>query len=241
MVTVEQLQGLWLREWIEVDTVRCDDKRVSWIQAGDWFVDIRIPLRRPEVTAAKCLANLATPVLTELLDAEGFAGTISLQRDVCTWRRDINWHGPPTEPDVGRLSFNSDGDLLEDGVYASYRELWKHHPVVPQRVYQIQSDTITGIIVLTESQFFSGLSPILTQNNTQDKRVDIQARFLSEYATGCWDGAAAIATQCTNPFRENQIVFSQSAERWIWRRQLFDGSIVPTVLPMQLLWEHATR
>lgn len=107
-MTHASLLGVWRRELIAWPDGRRDTTTsVHWLQAGSVFADLRLPQGERDAAIV-----------------EGFAGHITLDGDVCTWHRRIDYQPPGAPPDVGRLSF--DGDLLiEDGVHLPYIEYWR--------------------------------------------------------------------------------------------------------------------
>ncbi|MEO0828906.1 MAG: allophanate hydrolase, partial [Pseudomonadota bacterium] len=114
MISWADVEGHWRRDWLRAGALEDRDTRVHWIQAGALFVDIRIPDGRPALGERTRLAELDNPELLALMAAEGFAGTITLEEDRCTWHRELNWRGRPEGADVGRLYFDG-GALIEDG------------------------------------------------------------------------------------------------------------------------------
>ncbi|WP_237154358.1 hypothetical protein [Oryzibacter oryziterrae] len=107
MIPADDLIGAWRRLSIAWPDGRHDDQTfVLWLQAGTAFADIRIG------------ADGA---------AEGFAGTISLDGDVCTWHREIDLN-PTGSADVGQLVWTGPDRMLERGSLSPYVEDWQRAP-----------------------------------------------------------------------------------------------------------------
>ncbi|MDF1728619.1 MAG: hypothetical protein P1U53_12810, partial [Sulfitobacter sp.] len=109
MITQGDLQGHWRRDWIKAPGFEDHTTRVHWLQAGALFADLRIPLERPDISGHAALADLSSAALRRLMQAEGFAGHITVDKSKCTWHREINWHGVPGQADVGLMSFDETG------------------------------------------------------------------------------------------------------------------------------------
>jgi len=124
MMQIADLQGHWRRDWLRAPGLEDRSTCVNWMQCGALYADIRIPRTRPEIRGATSLADLSCAALLKLMRAEGFAGEIALRSNVCTWARDIDWHGPNDTPDAGRLDFTGEDGMLETGVAADYTEKW---------------------------------------------------------------------------------------------------------------------
>ena len=128
MITTDDIQGHWQRLWLEAPGFKDKTTRVHWMQAGDIYADVRVPLERPDVSGLNSLADLPARDLHILAQAEGFAGHTKVENSVCTWERTINWHGATDAIDAGELSFDTAGRLIEAGVHANYTELWERWP-----------------------------------------------------------------------------------------------------------------
>lgn len=231
-VDLQSLQGVWRRDWIEIDG-HCDSgTRVLWAQAGDLFVDLRIPDRRPSIAGLGCLADLPREQLQQFRQAQGFAGHIALRDSICTWHREINWHGPPRDIDAGALHFDADGALIETGVHARYRERWQHTAPSCNSAQRVRAGQLQGIAIFCDAQFFLGIGAPITQQTTQPQYSDTQ-QFASEYVFGQWDGARGIAQLSTNPFSEQRQVLSRSDRAWIWHRHDWQGDATAIALQPQ--------
>ena len=104
------LSGVWRRRDLVVGGEPRDDADVLWLQAGDWYADLRIP--REDGGGA----------------VEAFAGPSSWSPPQFTWAHDVDWLGSFPE-DVGHLEPSGD-DLIETGTFSidgadvPYHERW---------------------------------------------------------------------------------------------------------------------
>jgi len=105
-----ELSGVWRRRDMVVGGEPRDDADVLWLQAGDWYADLRIPH-----------ADGGGAV-------EAFAGPSTWAPPHFTWVHDVDWLGSFPE-DVGHLEPVGD-DLVETGTFSidgadvAYRERW---------------------------------------------------------------------------------------------------------------------
>jgi len=213
-VTLEDLQAHWVRDWIKAPGFEDSTTRVHWMQCGALYADIRVPLERPDLTGASALADLPPPALLQLMQAEGFAGTAHVENAVCTWQREVNWHGTPDGIDAGHMSFDATGALIEDGVYAEYAELWENAPHAPQMAHRVASALGVGVLVFSADQFLLGLgrpdtpatAPLVEALTTGQVPDTLPAHFRSHYILGRWDGQTGTAELATTPFLEGRDV-----------------------------------
>lgn len=225
MITQDDLQGHWQREWIVAPGFEDRTTRVHWLQAGSLFADLRIPLERPDLAGSSCLADLTPAALRVLMDAEGFGGHITVEDKKCTWHREINWHGVPDQPDVGLMSFDDTGGLIEDGVLIEYRELWQTVPQPPLSATKVRCGAMKGILIESDTEFLLGIGPVPSgpRNVDTTEGAALQLHFASAYIWGKWDGAQGIATLATNPFYEGQVAIERG-EHLVWHSVAFDGT-----------------
>ena len=232
MIGLGDLQGHWRRVWIKAPGFEDHDTRVNWMQSGTLYADLRVPAERPSLIGARALSDLDPATLRGLMRAEGFAGSIALEGDICTWARDINWHGVPQGVDAGRMWFNADGDLIEDGVHAEYAELWQRAPEAPVGASRVAAGDLTGVFVRSDTRFLIGLgqpgarsSADLVEALERGERPEaVEAHFASHYVLGHWDGVLGIADLATNPFLEGRAVLERSAGGgMVWRGVDFFG------------------
>lgn len=231
MITLDDLQGHWRRDWIKAPGFEDTTTRVNWLQADTLFADLRIPLERPDITGLTCLAEMAPAGVRLLMTAEGFAGQITVAENRCTWHRNINLHGVPAQSDIGLMSFDKAGGLIEDGVLAKYRELWKSVPQAPLRAARISCDGMTGVLIENEDVFLLAIGPkpsgtteslIAALENGTAEAADLEQHFTSAYVLGRWDGARGIANLSTNPFDEGQMAVERG-DAFVWYSFGFDG------------------
>lgn len=231
MITQKDLQGHWRRDWIKAPEFEDATTRVHWLQAGALFADLRIPLERPNIAGFSCLADLDAPALRVLMDAEGFAGHITVEDSKCTWHRQINLHGVPAQSDIGLMFFDNAGGLIEDGVLTKYRELWQAVPQPALHSVKVRCGAMRGVLIQNEAVFLLGIGPTPT-GTTQDLMAALeggtvpvpalQQHFASAYLLGRWHGAHGIAELSTNPFYEGKVALERG-ENLIWHSLAFDG------------------
>lgn len=241
MIGLRDLQGHWRRAWLRAPGVEDRDTRVSWMQGGALFADLRVPATRPALEGARALSDLDPEALLGLMAAEGFAGTITLEGDVCTWNREVNWHGEPQGVDAGRMRFDAAGDLIEDGVHADYAELWQRASGEGLNASRVAADGFEGVLLRSESLFLIGLgrpgapasAPLVQALERGERPAALVAHFASHYVLGHWDGALGIADLATNPFLENRPFLERGAGgRLIWHAVGFHGT--ETELPLSV-------
>jgi len=231
LITQRDLQGHWQRDWIKASGFEDTTTRVHWLQAGALFADLRIPLDRPDIAGLSCLADLDAPALRRLMNAEGFAGDITVADSKCTWHRRINWHGVPEQSDIGLMSFDDAGGLIEDGVLAEYRELWQAVPRPPLRSAKVSCGTMSGILIENDTVFLLGIGPD-PSGTTQDLITELDSdtaenaalhqHFASVYVLGRWDGGLGIGELSTNPFYEGQVTLERD-NSLLWHSIAFTG------------------
>jgi hypothetical protein len=216
MIEIADLQGHWRRAWLRAPGVEDHDTAVHWLQVGSIYADIRIPARRPDVRGARALAELPDRTLLHLMRAEGFAGEIALEGDVCTWRREINWHGAPEGVDAGRLRFDDGGALLEDGVHAEYGESWDRIDGAPVHALRLTDGTRLGVLVTVGERFVFGLgradapasAPVLEALRQGRRGAGLERHFEGGYAFGSWQGRLGQADLATNPLWESRCILA---------------------------------
>ena len=231
MITQGHLQGHWQRHWIKAPGFEDATTRVHWLQAGALFADLRIPLERPDVAGLSCLANLDAPALRMLMNAEGFAGDITVEDSNCTWHRQINWHGVPEQSDIGLMSLDDAGGLIEDGVLVEYRELWQAVSQQQLRGAKVRCGAMRGVLIENDAVFLLGIGAG-PSGTTQDlitaldrdtaENTELHQHFSSVYMLGRWDGARGIAELSTNPFVEGQVALERGGDL-LWHSIAFDG------------------
>lgn len=231
MITEAELQGHWRRKWIKAPGIEDATTRVHWMQCGPLYADLRIPADRPDLSGAGCLADLDPPALRALMVSEGFAGTITVTGGICVWHRAINWHGAPDGVDAGRMSFDEAGDLVEEGVHATYAELWQQMPERPTEAWQVACDGLQGVLVSSPSEFLIGLgdpgaiptAPLIAALERGERPEAIGVHFRGVYVLGRWEDGQGIATLSTDPFLEGTSVLERGSSGITVHRRDFDG------------------
>ena len=233
MITLAALQGHWRRDWLTAPGVRDDTTRVHWMQAGALYADVRVPAARPDLGDATCPADLSDEGLAALLAAEGFAGTVDLAGDVCTWHRAVNWHGRTEAVDAGRLRFTPEGALHEAGVHADYAELWRHEAAGPAEGLRLEGEGVAAFLVTVGARFVFGAgAPGAPATGGLADAVRGGARpaalraLLGErvHALGVWEGATGAALLATNPFAEGRPILTRTEGGATWHALVHDGA-----------------
>lgn len=238
MITVDDLQGHWVRRWIKAPGVEDHTTRVHWMQVGQAYADIRVPANRPSLTGASALADLPATALADLAGAEGFAGHITLEDAVCTWHRAINWHGTPRALDVGSIRFDDTGCMVETGVHADYTELWGAGTGGDSKVLQVSGDGYAGYVVTRGDAFVLGIgkpdkpnmAPVVEALKAQEIPSDAAQLFDGLHVLGHWSADKAIAQLATNPFAEGRTIAHLTDTALVWTRIGFDGHETPIIL-----------
>lgn len=232
MITADHLQGHWQRHWIKAPGFEDHDTKVHWMQAGMVFADLRIPAGLPYLGGATCLADLPAATLAELGAAEGFAGTTTLEDDRCTWHRAINWQGVPEGADVGQISFDDKGRMIETGVLANYTELWAQQAKAPPRALQFSDGTYDGVLVICGALGVLGIDHA-GKAPTAPLRAALREGVILPEAVDAFDGIfalvrvtgeALIAELATNPFQQGECVLSLTEGGAVWHKEGFDGA-----------------
>jgi len=234
MITMARLRGHWQRDWIRAPGRDDATTRVHWLQSALHFADIRIPLHRPGLDDARCLADLAPADMAVLVEAEGFAGHITLHEDTCTWHRAVNWQGFPCPADVGKLWVDPAGKLIEDGVHADYREQWARVTGPPFGALRASGSGIAGFLLLNTKTFLLVAAPVDVParpelcdglRSGRARTADAAPVFESVCIMGQRDGDCGTATLSTQPFCEGRTVLSLGMDAATLTLPGFDGSL----------------
>ncbi|WP_300533391.1 hypothetical protein [uncultured Mameliella sp.] len=246
MITTQTLQGHWHRAWLKSQAFCDTETTVHWMQCGPLYVDVRIPPNRPDTRGATALADLPDAALLSLLRAEGFAGVVELNADVCTWQRLINWHGRPEQEDSGQLEFRGSDQLMETGVLGDYAELWNRRSDHPASAVHMMAGSADAYLVTIGRRFVFGVGLAEAENSRNmiaaleagQRTWALQQQFGNAFAFGCWDGAHGIAELSTNPLIEGQPVLSCTGDgELVWHAVDFFGQPrdVPLTRPVEVL------
>lgn len=234
MLTERDIQGHWQRIWLRAPGFEDGTTRVHWMQSGNLYADVRIPLENPDLGDATCLADLDAQSLAMLAEAEGFAGTTVVQDGVCTWAREINWHGATEDVDAGRLSFDGDGDLIEEGVHADYAELWTRPHAVPSEGVRLTCGGKTAFLVTVGNRFVFGIGdPVApasasTLCGLERGRVDraaLSGLFDRVHVFGTWRGPFGCAILATNPFLNGKACLRRTDMGFVYSHVGFEGDV----------------
>jgi hypothetical protein len=128
-----RLDGVWVREARSVDDgpfVECTD--AYWLQAGPWFVDVRLP--RSELSVSHPLDL-----------AQGFSGLVCTQGSTVTWTHDLDTLARPAGYSDTAQTRLANGVLVEwaDG----YEEHWRSAaPDDARAVVVEQQEVATGLL-----------------------------------------------------------------------------------------------
>ena len=122
--TLAELAGLWHREYLSIPGKSPDDTtRVAWLQAGEFFCDLRQPADTTSFGNVQCLRELSGDQARALARQEGFAGTLTIDRDVAEWHRQIDYQPATGIRDRARVAWDG-AALLEFGSEVEYTERW---------------------------------------------------------------------------------------------------------------------
>lgn len=232
MITLDHLQGHWIRGWLKAPGFEDHTTRVHWMQCGLAYADVRIPAERPDTSGVACLADLPAEALAQLAGSEGFAGTVMLEGAHCTWQRDINWHGTPEATDIGHIAFDAQGKMIETGVKADYTELWDNENPDARCAYALSGAGYSGMLVIIGTRCVLALD---TRGRKATKSVVRQLQnatippetaqlFDRIYALGTVRDGAVQADLATQPKSEGGVVLTLRAGRATWHRTDFYGS-----------------
>jgi len=204
----EIYRGLWRRRVLETSGHVDRSTTVYWLQTSSLYADVRIPADRGRRGR---LARLTPAGLRALARQQGFAGALTVDGDMLTWQRWLDYQ-PPAMPDVGRVRF--DGvRLIEHGVHAAYREEWQRvQPAGDDSLALVLEEEVdpnrcpldrAGVLVALEGYFMIALArpePLpgakdlaaLVDNDTYT--LDAKRRFLNcaielgvRHACGRWE------------------------------------------------------
>jgi len=205
--------------------------RVHWMQAGELYADVRIPSDRPDLAGASSLDELSNADLCLLAKAEGFAGYTTLNGSQCTWHRAINWHGKPESLDVGDISFDADGRMIEAGVLSDYTELWERGETSESKAFEFGGDGYEGVLVSVGHRFVLGIgkrakaptAKLIEALSANERPHNAHELFDGIHAFGSWSGKQAIAELATQPFCEGRPVVTLTEAGVTWSKIDFFG------------------
>jgi len=236
----DDIQGHWIRDWIKAPGFEDHTTRVHWAQVGPDYADVRVPIDRPDLARADALDGLAASDLLTLVRAEGFAGHVTLDGTQCTWHREISFHGTPGTPDVGTISFDPQGRMIEIGVHADYTELWDRRSGTGSRAIRCSGDGYYGLVVTIGEACVVGIgrrnapatAPLVAALRAGRVPDGIADMFDGLHAVGHWSDREFVADLATQPFAEGRIALTLEDGGVIWHRIGFDGA--STDIPLQI-------
>jgi hypothetical protein len=128
-----RLTGRWRRSLLvtaDGDTDSTTD--VTWLQARELYVDLRLPATAPVLPDVRCLRDLDLTSASALARAEGFAGRLVADGPWARWERLVDLQPAAASPDEGRLVAGDDPlaedaevvEMVETGRHSSYVEHW---------------------------------------------------------------------------------------------------------------------
>ncbi|WNG87928.1 allophanate hydrolase [Mycobacterium sp. ITM-2016-00317] len=186
---------------------------VEWLQAGELYVDLRVPAGAPDVTATS-LDGLTREDLLALCVREGFAGTLVDDGDEFTWLREVDLHPADPLPDRGRL--HRVGDVVvETGVGRDYHEDWvavPHQADGPHLELRLRDDAGQAGMLLRSGDRFGyvrGRRPGVVRDRgltlreavAQSEIEHARALLDVEISLGTVDGGTWRITDSVLPFR----------------------------------------
>jgi hypothetical protein len=123
-----RLTGLWRRSLLLTADGDADTTTdVTWLQAGDLYVDLRLPSAMPVPSHVRCLRDLDRTTASALAATEGFAGRLLADGPWARWERLVDLQPPSATPDEGRLVAEN-GHVVETGRHVRYVEHWHRTP-----------------------------------------------------------------------------------------------------------------
>ena len=117
--------GMWRRTLLEQAGVIDTSTLVLVIQTEQYHADIRIPSKRPDFANVKSLADCSSEQLRWLATQQGFTGITEVNGNISQWLRDHDYQPSNGQRDIGEMTFESEGVIVEIGIEAEYREVWQ--------------------------------------------------------------------------------------------------------------------
>jgi allophanate hydrolase len=118
-----RLTGCWRRSLLVTADGADSTTDVTWLQAGELYVDLRLPTSTPALPHVRCLRDLDRATACALVGIEGFAGRLGADGPWARWERLIDLQPSSASPDEGRLVDEGDR-VVETGRHGDYFEHW---------------------------------------------------------------------------------------------------------------------
>jgi allophanate hydrolase len=249
-----RLTGHWQRSLLATADGRRDTTtRVSWLQAGRLYVDLRLPVPAPETPGVSCLRDLDRTQARALAQAEGFAGRLVADGTWARWERLVDLQPAAPSPDEGRLVDEGDR-VVETGRDGSYVEHWHRvpRPAVPLAAVLLRETSSGAPAVLVrvgdDVGWARGRPHDLPPGTSLPGRVeeaattqDAQDLLDTEVAVGRLGPRGAVLTRSNLPWRAGAsleigpLVMCADGER------LGTEDVAPDGRPVRRTWQVITR
>ncbi|QYN39443.1 hypothetical protein K1T35_20915 [Pseudonocardia sp. DSM 110487] len=123
-----RLTGLWRRSLLLTADGDADTTTdVTWLQAGELYVDLRLPGSVRVPPHVRCLRDIDPATAGVLAGIEGFAGRLGADGPWARWERLVDLQPWSATPDEGRLAAEN-GHVVETGRHVRYVEHWHRVP-----------------------------------------------------------------------------------------------------------------
>jgi len=120
--------GMWRRSLFQQANMLDTTTLVFWIQTEQHHVDIRIPASRPIFDSTNQLEDFSVEQLAFLATQQGFTGVTKVKSNLAEWLREFDYQPFSAQRDIGKMHFESDSILIENGVDVDYIERWVKVP-----------------------------------------------------------------------------------------------------------------
>lgn len=184
---------------------------VQWLQAGEFYIDLRIPADMPAITG-RALDELTRDDLIALCGQQAFAGHLEDDGAQWTWRREVDLHPAEPLPDRGRLHLVGDV-LIETGIGRDYFEDWAAGPPAADGVeMSLRDDTGRPGMLLRVGGHFgyvrgraAGMAPasgVPLRDAVARAELDTARTLMDlEISLGTVEGGRWVITRSSLPFR----------------------------------------
>lgn len=182
-----ELVGVWRRRSLVTPDGRDETTQVVWVQTESWYADLRIPAGPLVRTDVRRLEDCNAVELVALAQIQGFAGQLSVDGGVCSWRRDLDFQPPGPTPDEGNWEIEGPV-MIERGLHAEYEEVWVRDADVrgPLEAFR-RTGGRRGLMVVAGDHFLA----VLDRPHPLPGGESLAAIVAAELAAG--DRAAALA------------------------------------------------